>query len=178
MIEYSIENPGIPDSGPVYRNFITGRLNYFYTGSLEFIDNIITQMKNSGINILGNAIGYPIRTMTDEKVFSTLYESHNGIEYLSDDYRVTSDSWHFKKPLEEVGPIWSSDSREDVIKNIKRYMNHVFNNKIKHDEVKKTMDYHFRQEDRSWFCYNGDTDGVAHNFSVRGAETQYCYGQQ
>ena len=51
MIEFSIENPGIPDSGPVYRNYITGRLNYFYTGSLEFIDNIITQMKNTGIKI-------------------------------------------------------------------------------------------------------------------------------
>ena len=79
LISLSIDNPGIPDSGPVYRNFITGRLSYYYTGSLEKIDNIWTQIKNAGQKIYGNGVGYPISTMTKGDVFSKWLETHNGI---------------------------------------------------------------------------------------------------
>ena len=46
------------------------------------------------------------------------------------------------------------------------------------DHVKKSMDKHFVEHNRTWFSYNGDIDVVGHNFSARRIEAQYCYAEQ
>jgi hypothetical protein len=90
FISLSVNNPGLADSGPFYRNFLTGKMNYFYTGSLEKIDNLWIQMKTAGLNLLGTGFGYPIITMTDNKIFNDTIRTMNGFEWLNPEYKMTN----------------------------------------------------------------------------------------
>ena len=71
-----------------------------------------------------------------------------------------------------------TESREGVRGAVEGFMEKIYEEGIDKEGVREGLDYQFRKEGRSWFCYTGDSDVVAHNFSVRRVETQYMYGQQ
>jgi hypothetical protein len=70
-----------------------------------------------------------------------------------------------------------SGSREEVVGGVKGFMEEVYRG-IDKEGIREGLDYNFKKEGRSWFCYTGDSDVVAHSFSARRVETQYMYGQQ
>ena len=175
-ISFSIDNPGLKDSGPVYRTLQTGKLNYFYTGILDKIDNLWLQMKKAGIFLVGTGVGYPIRTMTNDQVFSDTIMTPNGFSWLNPEYKTTE----LKKINSEqegfnIGP--AAQAREEIIKKTGDFMEYSYK-LINPEKSKNVLDYEIYSKNRSFFTYTGETDEIGHIYSLRGPQTQFSYGQQ
>ena len=94
FLSVTMNNPGFIDSSPIYRTYITGRLNYLYEPDVAAhkndTDNIWAQLRSTGIKINAAAPYYPITGMSKpDTTWTNVYDSENGISLLSPKYQVS-----------------------------------------------------------------------------------------
>lgn len=180
MISLSINNPGLSDSGPFYRNFQTGKMNFFYSGKLENIDNLFLQMKHAGQKVLGTGVGYPIMTMTDDKIFDSTVRSENGQNWMNPQYRFYDMRRVQKNIPKDIIEDYNSKvpkSRQEIKEMVKKIMLKEYK-KIDARQSEQYNNYELYSKNQSIFTYTAHTDEIGHSFSAHSIEAQYTYGLQ
>jgi hypothetical protein len=146
-------------------------MNYIYTGTLQHVDNLITQFKNAGQEIWGNGIGYPIATMTNDDVFVGLDWEFDGILEFGFGLVCNDEQMHIwleKRNIDYKGyDPRQVKTRKEFAANAKSIMDVVYGEYDK-SQLDSSISRQFDEKNRSWWSYTGDTDKVAHSFSARG----------
>ena len=178
-ISFQINNPGIIDSGPVFRNYATGRINYLYYGLLDKIDNIWSQFKNAGLYMTVVGESYPVLDMTSAPgVFSRQFDDVYGLGmgYLSKQFHVSDineikvNTNHTDMEILSKTRLETSDKIEEFTKLLS---DRSFNRKTLANELQSKL-----TEFPNWFIYIGNTDVIAHRYSTSRVESQFLYSQQ
>ena len=125
-------------------------------------------------------MGYPIMTMTDDKIFSSTIRAENGLNWMNPQYRFY-DMKRVKKNIpEDILKSYESKtpvSRNEIKEMVKKVMLKEYE-KIDAQKSRQYNNYELYSKDQSIFTYNAHTDEIGHSFSAHSIEAQFTYGLQ